>query len=239
MKNDSIKKNVFFKISFFFFPLNMYAVIDTNIIIDREIEKFDFEKGFITQSILEEIKTDDLRQYLEIYMYKIEVKEPNEKYVEKVRQLQKEKNLLLSQADIDIVALTLEIKEYFIEKKFDEWLTKENIRNDVKCLTKDNGILNCLKILSQGSEGQSRDFMFRCGCCFTLFNEKLDFCKKCASNMISRVSVRRENGKIKVFLKKNFIYKKKIFKDKYGNILRSADQKEYMNHIKEINKIQK
>ncbi|KRH92106.1 putative RNA-binding protein Nob1p involved in 26S proteasome assembly [Pseudoloma neurophilia] len=217
----------------------MYAILDTNIIIDRKIDNFNFVKGYITPSIVSEIKTDDLRQYLNIYMYKIEVKEPLKKYVEKVHRLQKENNLLLSNADIDIIALTIEIKEYFYEQKFDQWISKKSLENDVKCLSRDKGVLQCLKLFSKISEGFKKEFMFRCASCFSLFNSQLDFCKKCASNMISRVSISRINGKVKVYLKKGYVNRPKVLKDKYGNVLRSADQKEYIFHMKEMNNLEK
>lgn len=213
-----------------------YAVLDANIIIDRKIEQYDFEQGYTTPSIMDEIKNEDLRLYLDRYMYKIEVKSPTEKYVKKVHLLQKENNLLLSVADIDIIALTIEIKEYIDSTKFNEWISKDKLNVTVECLSRDKGIQQCLKLLSDASDGSSREFMFRCGSCFTLFNTQLDFCKKCASNLITRVSVTRFGKKIRVFFKKGYIRRKKVLKDKYGNVLKSADQKEYIRYKKEKDK---
>lgn len=213
----------------------MYVTIDTNIIIDRQLEIHDFKKGFITPSILKEIKNEEIKQYLDIYMFKIELKNPEEEYILKVKNLQKEKNLNLSTADIEIVALTLELKDFYRKEIFDNWISKDNLK-EVKCLTKDNGILQCLKLFNQQNEIESRNFMFRCRTCFQLFNNKLDFCKKCGYNSISRVSVRKEFDKIRVFLKKNYKIKNKVLKDKYGNILRYADQKQYLNHVRDKEK---
>lgn len=215
---------------------SMYAVIDTNIIINRQLDDYKFERGFITPSVLKEITIAETRNYFDLYTFKIEVKEPCEKYVLKVEKLQKEKNLLLSKADVDIVALTLEIKDNLNKEMFDKWITKENIKNQILCITKDNGVLQCLNYFNQQTNIQNRNYLFRCSSCFSLYESKLDFCKKCASNLISRVSFKNKNGKIFVFLKKGYIRNNKVLKDKYGNILRSADQKEYINHLKEIKK---
>lgn len=217
----------------------MIAVIDTNIIIERKLSEYNFEKGFITPSVLLEIHGHDLNNYLKLYDHKIEIREPNEKFVKKVFILQEEKNLLLSKADIEIIALTLELKEKLRENKFNDWIDEKNLNVEVGCLTLDNGVLHGLKYFDCDSSIDTRDFMFRCVSCFTLYENKKDFCKRCGSNLISRVSVRRENGKIKIFLKKGYKFKKRELKDKYGNILHSEDQKAYQEHIREKNKAMK
>lgn len=211
----------------------MYVVLDTNVIIDRKLETIEFERGFITRSLLSEIKSDELMNYLHLYMYKIEVMEPSEFYIEKVKKLQSERNLLLSDTDIDLVSICLELNDKIKQNNFGKWICKDNLTNEIKCITNDNGMIQCLKAFKQVYDLELREFMFRCASCFSIFHSKLDFCKKCASNMISRVSVQRQGDKVKVFLKKGYVRKPKILKDKYGNVLRSADQKEYLNHIRE------
>ncbi|ELQ74599.1 putative RNA-binding protein Nob1p involved in 26S proteasome assembly [Trachipleistophora hominis] len=213
----------------------MIAVIDTNIIIQRKLSEYEFSKGFITPSILVEVRGEDLNSYLDLYAHKIEIVQPDEKYLKKVYDLQKEKNLLLSVADIEVVALTLQLNGALRRERLSGWITKENIDEKIECLSLDNGVQHCLRLLKCADKGTTseRDFMFRCVSCFSLYEEKLDFCKKCASNLITRVSVKKENGKIKLFLKKGFKMKKTELKDKYGNILHSEDQNAYKMHIRE------
>ncbi|ELA48215.1 hypothetical protein VCUG_00256 [Vavraia culicis subsp. floridensis] len=216
----------------------MIAVIDTNIIIQRKLSEYEFEKGFITPAVLVEVRGEDLNNYLDLYTHKIELVQPDELYLEKVYGLQKEKNLLLSKADMEVVALTLQLNESFERERLNGWITRENINERVECLSLDNGVQQCLRLFKRTDGGavDERNFMFRCVSCFTLFDNKLDFCKRCASHLISRVSVKKENGKIKVFLKKGFRLKKPLLKDKYGNLLRSEDQNAYKRHVKERNK---
>lgn len=123
--------------------------------------------------------------------------------------------------------MTLDLKNEVEESRIDDWITANNINETVEWLSLDNGILNAIKYFGYDGDTlkNNKNFLYRCASCFTLFNKKIYFLKKCASNMITRVSMKIENGKVQLFLKRGFKHIKRKLKDKFGNVLLSADQK--------------
>jgi len=207
----------------------MIAVIDTEYLIERQIPIQEITKGYITDSVVSELRTADSERYLNLFSFMMEVRNPTDSYVRKVRKDLEDKIHNLSQADIDVVALTLEIKD----ETSSMWIGPENPEHvDVCCLTHDNGIKNILAHYESYSDADfhKKVFKIRCYTCLNIFSESMDFCKKCGHSTLTRITVREgENGE-EIFFKKGYNYKKKTFKDSRGVELRSADQREYVQH---------
>ncbi|AFN83653.1 putative nucleic acid-binding protein [Encephalitozoon romaleae SJ-2008] len=210
----------------------MIAVIDTGYLIERLLPTEGLIRGYVTDSVINELKTAESRAYLEFLSFMIEVRNPSEEYVTKVKNdLRKEVNNL-SDTDIDVVALTLELKDEVTEM----WLGPESPeQEEVICFTNDNGIKNVLSRYSSydDPEFSARKYKTRCYGCFSLFSENLDFCKKCGLRTLTRITVAdTKNGEM-MFFKKGYQYRKpRTLKNTRGVELRSADQREYIQHQK-------
>ncbi|ADM12166.1 putative nucleic acid-binding protein [Encephalitozoon intestinalis ATCC 50506] len=212
----------------------MIAVIDTGYFIERQIPTDKVIRGYVTDSVINELKTAESEEYLKFFSFMIEVRNPSEEYVEKVRRdLRKEVNNL-SNTDIEVVALTLELKDEVSEM----WVGPESQnQEEVVCFTNDNGIKNALLryTIYESSMFSSRKYKVRCYGCFSLFSENLDFCKKCGHRTLTRIAVGdTENGEV-MFFKKGYEYRKpKTLKNAKGVELRSADQREYVQYQKNL-----
>ncbi|KAG0437944.1 Ribonuclease VapC1 [Dictyocoela muelleri] len=197
----------------------MITIADTSAIIDKQLSMND--EIIISPSVYQEIKDTRLIEYLKNFNYKII--DPDNSVKVFVGNVADKNNLLLSNADIDVVALTY---QYF-SSNFDRWISKDQ---SIRCLTLDKGILQLLNILDISKYPQ-REFIFRCFSCFTLYKKNSDFCKKCGYATVTRVSINREDG-MKLMLKKNFKYKEKIVKDIYGNVIKCAGERAYTRNKK-------
>ncbi|KAG5858760.1 ribonuclease PIN domain-containing protein [Encephalitozoon hellem] len=210
----------------------MIAVIDTGYLIERQLPAEGQIKGYVTDSVVNELKTVGSREYLEFFSFMIEVRNPSEEYVARVKNDLRSEVNSLSDTDIDVVALTLELKDEISEM----WVGPNNPeQEEVVCLTNDNGIKNALSRYSsyEGPGFSARKYKTRCYGCFSVFSENLDFCKKCGLRTLTRITVAdTENGEV-MFFKKGYQYKKpKTLKNARGVELRSAGQREYIQHQK-------
>ncbi|EOB12438.1 hypothetical protein NBO_443g0001 [Nosema bombycis CQ1] len=216
----------------------MIAVVDACYFFRREKISQNIHKIIVPSSVERELLAEDTKDHFYTYKYMIEIRDPTDEYVAMVASKIKDKHFRLSDPDIDIVALTLELQN----ELSNVWIDPSNIKEieEVVCLTTDNGIINALKLFNLRNEEQERkEFRLRCYACYSLFKEHVDFCKKCGHNTITRVTVLiDENNNEKVLLKKNFSYKnktKKLF-DERGVELRSMDQREYIQHTTKMNR---
>lgn len=197
----------------------MITIADTSAIIDKQLSMDD--KIIIPPSVFHEIKDEKLREYL--YNFNYEIEPPDCRTAEFIAAMADNHNLLLSSADVDVVALAY---KYF-NNTFDRWISRDQ---GVQCLSLDKGILQMLNVLGI-SKYPWREFIFRCFSCFALYEKNRDFCKKCGYATVTRVSVNRECGG-KLMLKRNFQYKEKVIKDKYGNVVKCAGERAYVNNRK-------
>lgn len=210
----------------------MIAILDTNIFINRKVTT-NFSKLIITSYVLSEIKDEETRNYYQLQSYNIETRNPANFYIEIVSKLNQDKNLLLSIADISVVALTLEMHE----ERFNKWISREE--EEIVCLTEDNGIKQALGCLNLVDSGVEKKWKFRCSTCFVLYDNNRDFCKECGYATVTRVSYHEVDGNVIVHLKKGYKNKEKLLKDRKGNRILSEDQKEYKMYLRDKRKEEK
>lgn len=188
---------------------------------------------YTTNSVIGEIKDKASLDYLESQFFRISVRDPRDEYVKQTARATDGTLLYLSGVDVSVVALTLELHEELCN----EWIGAENINVDrtVKCISRDNGIRNVLNSLGLLNDAMYSERMFklRCYACTKLYDYHVDFCKACGYNTITRVTVINEDGNEKVLLKKDYVPRKKVLKSSGGVEIRSADQKEYIQLLKQ------
>lgn len=211
----------------------MVRVLDANNIIHREIPAEGCEAMYTTSSVVGEIRDPDSKCYLESNIFRITVRDPKDEYIHQVRATIESALLYLSDTDIDVVALTLELSEHFC----DEWVSTENLNSDrtVVCNTRDNGMRNALNRLGLLEAGQymEKKFKLRCYACSTMYDKHVDFCSVCGYNTITRVTVVETDEGEKVMLKKNYVSRVKTLKGDNGVDIIAADQKEYIRLVKQ------
>lgn len=217
----------------------MIAIIDANYIIKQHIPLENISKAYIPSSVIKEIKDKVSYNYLEFAKFKIDIRDPSSEYILKVEETIKNKHFGISSVDIDVVALTLQISDEISGS----WIDHQNINfiEEITCLTEDNGIKAALSIfgLSFDYSFTANTFKLRCYACYTIYDEHLDFCKKCGYSTLSRVTVSEKNGKINLHLKSNFVPKDKIIKGPDGTIFKCADQKEYIRYQEKLKRMEK
>lgn len=211
----------------------MIGIVDTCYFLKRGPFNQSIKKLFVSSLVVKELKNEESKEYFNLHRYMIEIREPLDKYIEFVQDFLSKKMLNLSYTDIVVVALTIEINEIYSST----WIDSTNINNieEVVCLTMDNGIKQCLRYLNLYDDltFSSKIYKLRCFGCFSMYEEKLDFCKKCGLNTLTRVSVvQNENNNGKILLKKNYKFKPKVLIDKKGVELKSIDQREYIHFLK-------
>lgn len=211
----------------------MIAVVDTCYFLNRGSFNKNTSKIFIPQSIKRELLNEESREHYNLYKYMIEIREPSESYIRQIEELNIKKLYNLSIPDIELVALTVELHDIYSNT----WIDSTNINSieEVVCLTLDNGVRQCLRYLGLYSDKnfETKMFKMRCFTCFSIFDDKIDFCKKCGHNTVTRVSVLTdENNKQKVLLKKSYKFTPKKLYDTKGVELKSSGQREYEHFIK-------
>lgn len=214
----------------------MIAVIDANVFISGKLDYYKYDTGYTTSAVWKEIKDAGARRAAEINSYRIQIKDPSPVFVKEVVEFLRGKHLLLSEADVSIVALSIELKS----QSFDVWITPNETKDSIICLTEDNALLQALShfdILSN-KYTQQRTYKIRCYACFALYDDYMDFCKKCGYQTLTRVSVTQDGDNIKLHLKKNFKPRNRVLKVN-GRIVMSADQKEYKIYQKDQKKKKK
>lgn len=216
----------------------MIAVIDTGCLIDRDISAKNVTRGYVTESVLQEARSKNARECLDFFSFLIEVRNPAEEHLKRVKEDLAKRVHNLSETDMDVIALTLELKEEIS----DMWIGPDSPSQvDVCCLTTDNGIKNeLLRYNSYEDTAFSvRTFRIRCYSCCTLFNETMDFCRKCGHSTLTRVSVGETEDGERVFLKKNYNYRPRVYRDNKGVELRSSDQREYVEYQRMLSRKKK
>ncbi|CAD27008.1 hypothetical protein [Encephalitozoon cuniculi GB-M1] len=212
----------------------MIAVIDTGCLIEKQIPTDKVIRGYVTESVVNELQTAESRGYLEFFSFMIKVRNPSGEYVERVRKDLRGKASNLSDTDIDVVALTLELKD----EVSGMWIGPGSPeQEEVLCLTNDNEIKNVLSHynLYEGPGFSVRKHKIRCYGCFSIFTENLDFCKRCGHRTLTRITVADTEDGETVFFKRGYQYRKpRVLKNSKGVELRSADQREYVQHQKMV-----
>lgn len=89
----------------------MKVVLDANNIIHRKMNIDGVTSAYITTSVLNEIKDRSTQDYLSIFNFLITIRDPKDEFIKAVQDKTKDLLLYLSPADIDVVALTLEINQ--------------------------------------------------------------------------------------------------------------------------------
>ncbi|KAM0680705.1 Nin1 binding protein [Glugoides intestinalis] len=215
----------------------MIIVLDANNIIERDIPEDGDIEMYTTKSVIDEIKDEETRQYLDSRLFQLTIREPLEEYVIQVSESIKNKLLYLSKTDIEVVALTLELT-YEMEE---EWIDHMNMNKDktVRCNSKDNGVrnaLNGLNILNDHSYTMKK-FKLRCYACFQVYDSHVDFCKACGYNTITRITVIESADGEKLMFKKNYKPRTKVLKTHAGVEIRTEDQKEYSQFVRQRERI--
>lgn len=217
----------------------MIVVIDTNYIIKQLVPVEKISVGYITSSVQREIKDKTTMEYFQFANLNIIIKDPKDEYVNRVKNAIQNKHFGMSDADIDVVALTLEISDELSSS----WIDQTNITNleNVVCLTDDNGVKSALLIFGLCSDESFsiKTFKLRCYACYTIYDKHVDFCKNCGYSTITRVSVSEKNGETKVYLKSDYKPKNKILRGPKGMVFECADQKEYIKYCEDQQRMQK
>lgn len=207
----------------------MIAVIDTGYLIERQVVEQKITKGYVPESVMNELRTASSREYLDFLSFMVELRNPKHEYVTRIRKDLEGRTHGLSSTDIDVVALTVELRDEASEA----WIGPSSPEQvEVCCLTHDNGIKNILSDYDSYGEPEffRRTFRTRCYTCFALYRGNMDFCRKCGHPTLTKVSVREtENGE-EIFLSKHYKHRPRVLKNSRGVELRSADQREYIQY---------
>ncbi|TBT99506.1 putative nucleic acid-binding protein [Hamiltosporidium tvaerminnensis] len=217
----------------------MIGIIDTSSLIKRNIKIMNYTKFYTTTSVINEIKDNETLAFYNLNSYKIEIMNPSTIYIERIEKINIEKQFKLSNTDVEVVALTLQL----YEDNMQGWISIENVNTleSVVCLTEDKSMISALcacGVISDGFNVQ-RNYKIRCFTCYKIYDNDIDFCKKCGYNTLSRISFTETNEGIKFHFKKNFNYCVKDIKDKYGKPIKSADQRNYEIYKREQRKKEK
>lgn len=209
----------------------MIPIIDANYFINGQLNDIAFSKRYTTSLVWEEIKDTSSAEYANFNKYRIDIRDPKCSTIAAIKETLADKNLLLSEADISLVGLCVDLNE----ELFDSWQgPSSGIDNNIVCLSNDHGLLQAISYFNlKGSKKvMQKDYKFRCYVCFEMYEASKDFCKKCGYQTLSRVSVSEVDGKLKVHLKKGYVAKNKQLKDNHGRIIRGEDQREYKKYKK-------
>lgn len=210
----------------------MIAVIDANFFIEGKVGIYHYDVGYTTSLVWGEIKDSGSRVTAELYSYKIQIRDPLPRFLDEVRAVLEPKNLFLSDADMSLAALCVELRE----EDFDTWIDAQKVKlgTDVVCLTEDNALLQALGHFGVSTHRAvvERTYKIRCYACFALYDTYTDFCKRCSYPTMKRVSVTQTGTEIKLHLRKGMQIRPHVVKSRDGTVIRSADQKEYKAYKK-------
>eukprot|EP00866_Antonospora_locustae_P000406 jgi/Antlo1/406/894 len=203
----------------------MLAVIDANCFINGRLSEYKYDHGYTTSLVWKELRDANAKNTAALHLYKIDIRDPDPCFVQKVMSAIRGKNLFLSDADVSLIALCLELNE----QVFDVWIDSRTTRHAVLCVTEDRGILEALRHLNIAASNtiRPRTYKIRCYACFSMYDTYTDFCKRCGYQTLTRVAVTQMDDGWKLHLKKNFKPKHKTLKGANGVVIRSADQREY------------
>ncbi|KAI5189555.1 hypothetical protein NECID01_0578 [Nematocida sp. AWRm77] len=209
------------------------AVIDASVIINGTIRNVQYNQGYMPECVMEEVKCALGKERLLHQTHRIEVRNPEEKYIDQAQAKAQELGYTcLSRQDISLAALALELSEE-IPSVYSSWITPDaQPAHQVICATSDMALKVLLVHLGVCTHdefaGDDRKYLQRCYTCGKVFTgaAKQDFCTHCGYTTITRVSYTTEDNKINLFLKKEFKHKERHITFK-GKEIRGQDQKEY------------
>jgi len=209
----------------------MRAVIDANYFIDRDIPFANITAAYIPESVERELRDRLTSEYYRLYSFGIHARSPGASYVAEVTEAVENRHFRISRADIDVVALMLELSD----EVGSEWIGEESLGCDTGliCLTRDNGVRSALALfgLYEDPEFVARRYMLRCFACYEMYERDVDFCRKCGHNTITRVAVVGDDNR--VLLSKHFKFRPRVLRDSRGVVIMSEDQREYARYKKE------
>jgi rRNA maturation endonuclease Nob1 len=209
--------------------MGVQAVIDTSAVIKRLLD-YDYEIGYVTPGVVDEIRDEETRKYFGLHSHKIEVREPSEESIREARELAASLgNTALGRVDLEVCALALTLSRE-LGSSSEGWMSPSAIQ--IICLSGDCALRNVLLSAGVWTYDEEKEislnrFVFRCYACKKEFGKETLFCTRCGYNTITRVSYREEEGKRVLNLKQNFRYEEKKFRTRTGIEIRSADQREY------------
>lgn len=210
-------------------------ILDSGIFIKKEIVDFrDNVMLYTTENVIEEIKDDQTKMFFNERYFNIVVRNPSIESIKNIKEFIKKTNNNLSECDISLIALTYEL----YNEIHGQWISDTNYKNNISntkitLLTYDIGMQSIIKDLGMGEFTISEKyFKYRCFACFSVFNEKVDFCKLCGHKTVTRVAFIKEDGKEIMCLKKGYNYKEKIIKDKKGLNIVCEDIPEYKKYVR-------
>lgn len=214
--------------------MNTILVLDASAIISSELSQIEYSKGYIPSSVAEELKCQKSTELISLHMCKIEIRDPTDLYVKKATEKSLEMGYsALSTQDIQLAALALELTTEN-NSIFSTWITETTLSAArVIAVSLDNALKSVMTQLGielhDTFTDKNRKYLQRCYTCTKIYktDEKIDFCKACGYSTISRVAYTEENGKLELFLSRNYKYSEKTLKTKYGKPIKSQDQKEY------------
>ena len=138
--------------------------------------------AYVTSMILEEVGHKDRLEAL-MASGKVRVLDPDERYVERARELARGTGdlLKLSEADLSIVALSLELKERGVE--FSVVSDDSSVRN----------LLERVGVKTEGVEFELRflaDWIKYCPACGRVYGPEKEYCEVCGTKL--KVKARRK-----------------------------------------------
>ncbi|KAI5189175.1 hypothetical protein NEMIN01_0341 [Nematocida minor] len=220
-------------------------VIDASAVISSLLSEMDYAQGYMPQSVADELRCQKSNELMDMHMCKVDIRNPSEKYV----KIAAEKSLemghtALSAQDIELAALALEVSEEN-NSIFSSWITADTLEGvQVVAATLDNtlrALINLLGVqLHDTFSDKEKKYLQRCYTCTKVYKteEKIDFCKSCGYSTVNRVGYTEKDGKIELFLSKNYKYNEKTLHH-HGKAIKSQDQKEYRWYRKSQRKEEK
>lgn len=208
-------------------------VIDASAVISLQLSEIDYEEGYIPQAVADELKCKSSNSHIDMHMYKIKIRNPTEEYIRIAEERAGELGHTgLSRQDIELAALALKVSEEY-GSVFSSWIGPNSISGvQVVAVTQDNMLKTLLRKLgvqlNDSFHEFDRKYLQRCFTCTKIYKteEKIDFCKSCGYPTVTRVAYKETDGKIELFLSKNYKYTEKVLEHR-GKPILSQDQKEY------------
>ncbi|EIJ87491.1 hypothetical protein NEPAR06_0074 [Nematocida parisii] len=213
-------------------------VIDASAVISSELSEMEYSKGYIPQAVADELKCQKSNELFSLHTCKIEIRNPSEKYIKIAQEKAAELGYsCLSDQDIQLAALSLELSAEY-NSLFSSWMNTENIDSttEVVTVTRDMTLKNLIATLGLQLHDtflqSDKKYLQRCYTCARIYKteEKIDFCKSCGYATISKVSYTEKNGKIELFLSKNYTHKERKIYTRRGKEIKSEDQKAYTDY---------
>ncbi len=167
---------------------NVVYVLDASAILHTNTLQIFDRPCYTTPRVTQEVLDDKSRTILEVTIIqrRLAIVEPSEEYLKRATNAAKATGdiLRLSDVDIEVIALALQIKDQGLEPVV---------------ITDDYAIMNVLRYLgiqyrplrTRGIR-EYRKWLIYCPACGKVFHEKRDVCDNCGSPLIKRKIVKRK-----------------------------------------------